>query len=122
MVVYSPMQKGLLTGKFSKQRMERLSEDDHRHQDPNFQEPRISANLNLAEGLTAIARRHGRTTAQMAIAWVLRRSEITAAIVGARCPSQIEETVLAGDWELSHEDIQATDALLIKHKKDLNLA
>lgn len=121
-VVYSPMQKGLLTGKLSKQRMERLSEDDHRRRDPNFQEPRISANLDLVEGLTAIARRHGRTVAQMAIAWVLRRSEITAAIVGARRPSQIEETVLAGDWELSREDIQAIDALLIKHKKDLNLA
>jgi len=121
-VVYSPMQKGLLTGKFNKQRVQGLSEDDHRRRDPNFQEPRLKANLDLAEKLTMIARGHGRTAAQMAIAWVLRRAEVTAAIVGARRPSQVEETILAGDQELSPEDIKAIDGLLVKHRKALSLA
>ena len=120
-VVYSPMQKGLLTGKFSKQRVAELSENDHRRSDPNFQEPRLSANLKLVEQLAAIAKKRGRTPAQMALSWVLRLPQVTAAIVGTRRPSQIEETVLAGDEELSQEDIQAINALIDEHKINLNL-
>lgn len=119
-VAYSPMQKGLLTGKFNKQRVQELPAEDHRRNDPNFQEPRLSANLDLVKKLTILANRHGNTPAQMAIAWVLRRPELTAAIVGARRPSQVAETVLAGDLELSPEDINAIDGLLIKYRKALN--
>nr|MBC8450399.1 aldo/keto reductase [Chloroflexota bacterium] len=64
-----------------------------------------------------IAERYGRTLAQLAIAWVLRRPEVTAAIVGARRPSQIEGTAPAGDWELSAEDIAAMDALLAEREQ-----
>jgi aryl-alcohol dehydrogenase-like predicted oxidoreductase len=119
-VAYSPMQKGLLTGKFNKQRVQELPAEDHRRNDPNFQEPRLTANLDLVKKLTILAKRHGKTPAQMAIAWVLRRPELTAAIVGARRPSQVEETVLAGDLELSPEDINAIDGLLVKYRKALN--
>lgn len=119
-VVYSPMQKGILTGKFSKQCVQELSEDDHRRRDPNFQEPRLSANLDLVEGIKMIAPKHYQTIAQLSIAWVLRRSEVTSAIVGARRPSQIEETVLAGDQELPQEAINAIDTLLVKHKEAQN--
>jgi aryl-alcohol dehydrogenase-like predicted oxidoreductase len=52
----------------------------------------------------------------LAIAWVLRRPEVTAAIVGARRPSQIEETALAADWDLSQEDVAAIEALLQNQK------
>ncbi len=111
-VVYSPMQKGLLTGKFTRERVENLPEDDHRRRDPRFQGRELSANLKLVKDLSSIAEKNGRTVAQLAIAWVLRRPEVTAAIVGARRPSQIAETALAGDWVLSPEDIAAIDALL----------
>ncbi|MFQ5814623.1 MAG: aldo/keto reductase, partial [Anaerolineae bacterium] len=83
-IVYSPMQKGLLTGTFTGERMQNLPKDDHRREDPHFQEPELTANLKLVEGLRSIAKKSGRTLAQLAIAWVLRRSEVTAAIVGAR--------------------------------------
>jgi aryl-alcohol dehydrogenase-like predicted oxidoreductase len=111
-VVYSPMQKGLLTGKFSPERIRALPEDDHRRRDPNFQEPRFSANLKLVENLTQFARQRGRTAAELAIAWVLRRPEVTAAIVGARRPSQIEEVARAADWVLEPAEVQAINALL----------
>ncbi len=55
------------------------------------------------------------TAAQLAIAWVLRREEVTAAIVGARSKKQIEETVQAGEWELSGEDIAEIDGLIEEH-------
>lgn len=119
-IVYSPMQKGLLTGKFSVERAQNLPEDDHRRGDPRFQEPQLSANIELAESLDAVAKKRGRTAAQLAIAWVLRRVEVTAAIVGARRPSQVEETAPAGDLMLSQEDILAIEGLLDKRQRTLN--
>lgn len=117
-VVYSPMQKGLLTGKFM-QRADSLAADDHRRQDPDFQEPRLNAHLELVEGLRPIAAKSGKTVANLAIAWILRRPEVTAAIVGARRPSQIEETVAGGDWTLSEQDLYAIDKLLDQHQQAL---
>jgi len=117
-VVYSPMQKGLLTGKF-KARVGALAADDHRLNDADFSEPRLSAHLDLVEGLRPIAAKSGKSVAHLAIAWVLRRPEVTAAIVGARRPSQIEETAAGGDWVLSPEDLKAIDALLHKHQRAL---
>jgi aryl-alcohol dehydrogenase-like predicted oxidoreductase len=111
-VAYSPMQKGLLTGKVNRQWIEALSAADHRHNDAQFQEPRLSANLEFVEGLKQIADKHNRSVAQLAIAWVLRRPEVTAAIVGARRPDQIEATFGAAGWRLAPEDIAAIDGLL----------
>jgi aryl-alcohol dehydrogenase-like predicted oxidoreductase len=132
-IVYSPMQAGLLTGKFTKERAANLPDEDWRKRNPYFQEPELSANLALVEKLRPIAERNGRTVAQLAIAWVLRRplrpfdraqdrlrsgqAEVTAAIVGARHPSQIEETAPAGDWVLSAEDIAEIDALLAERER-----
>jgi aryl-alcohol dehydrogenase-like predicted oxidoreductase len=118
-IVYSPMQAGLLTGRFSRERVASLPNDDWRQRNMHFQEPELSANLALVEGLRPIAARNGRTLGQLAIAWVLRRPEVTAAIVGARRPAQIEETVAAGDWVLSGEDIAEIDALLARRERAL---
>jgi aryl-alcohol dehydrogenase-like predicted oxidoreductase len=118
-IVYSPMQAGLLTGKFTQERVASLPEDDWRRRSPHFQEPQLSANLALIEGLRPIAERNGRTLSQLAIAWVLRRPELTGAIVGARRPSQIEETVAAGAWKLSKEDIAEMDGLLARRDQAL---
>jgi len=115
-VAYSPMQRGLLTGKFSPERLAELAVDDHRRKNPDFQEPQFSATMELVEELKEIARRNGRTCAQLAISWVLRRSEVTAAIVGARRPGQIEETAPAGDWNLSEEDIKEIEKLLAERQ------
>lgn len=114
-IAYSPMQKGLLTGKITRAWVEQLPPEDHRHNDPHFQEPRLSANLQLSDGLRSIAERSGHSAAQLAIAWVLRRPEVTAAIVGARKPSQIEETAPAADWNLSASEIAEVDGLLAQY-------
>lgn len=116
-IAYSPMQKGLLTGTFTSERMQNLPEDDHRRRDPMFQEPELSNNLAFVEKLCSVAEKKGRTVAQLAISWVLRRPEVTTAIVGARHPFQIEETVVAGELMLSKEDIDAINILLNECKK-----
>lgn len=117
-LVYSPMECGLLTGKYTKESIQNLPEDDWRRtKNPHFQEPELSANLKLIEGLRPIAEKNGRTIAQLAVAWVLCRPEVTAAIVGARRPSQIEETALAGEWALSQKYIAAIEVLLKERER-----
>ena len=111
-VAYSPMQNGLLTGKYTKERIASLPDDDWRKESPHFTEPACNATFVLLDGLRPIAERNGKTLAQLAIAWVLRRPEVTAAIVGARRPSQIAGTAPAGDWVLSAEDVAEIDSLL----------
>jgi len=118
-VAYSPMQRGLLTGKFSQERLAGLALDDHRRQNPDFHEPKFTATLHLVDKLQPIAERNKKTLAQLAIAWVLRRKEVTAAIVGARRPSQIEETAPASDFKLSKEDIEEIEKLLAERQAKL---
>jgi aryl-alcohol dehydrogenase-like predicted oxidoreductase len=118
-VVYSPMQSGLLTGKYDRARIEALPDGDWRKDSGQFTESQLSANLELVEGLRPIAERNGRTLPQLAIAWTLRRPEVTAAIVGARRPSQIEETAQAASWQLSDEDLAEIDALLEAREQKL---
>jgi aryl-alcohol dehydrogenase-like predicted oxidoreductase len=118
-IVYSPMESGLLTGKYDKERIETMSDGDWRKGSTQFMEPELSANLTLIEGLRPIAERNGKTLAQLAIAWVLRRPEVTAAIVGARDPDQIEETVVAGEWRLTADDLAEIDSLLEERERSL---
>ncbi len=119
-VAYSPMQRGLLTGNFSQERLADLPLDDHRRRNPDFHEPKFTATLELVEQLKEIAERNGKTLAQLAISWVLRRPEVTAAIVGARRPRQILETAPASDWNLSKEDIEQIERLLVERQEKLN--
>lgn len=118
-IVYSPMQAGLLTGRFSRERFETLPPDDWRRKNGQFQDPTFGANLECVERLRPIAKALGRPLAHLAIAWVLRRPELTAAIVGARRADQIEETAFAGDLTLSEETIAHIDALLTERDRAL---
>lgn len=111
-VAYSPMQNGLLTGKFSVQRAAELPEDDFRSRSPYFNSPQLEINLATVEKLQEIAQCAGHTTAQLALAWVLRRKEVTSAITGTRKPEQIKETAAAADWALDTETIETIKKLL----------
>ena len=119
-VAYSPMQRGLLTGKFSQERLAALPLDDHRRRSYDFHEPQFTATMQLVDQLRPIAERNGKTLAQLAISWALRRPEITAAIVGARKPEQIAETSAASDFQLSAEDIQKIERLLAERQEKVN--
>jgi len=118
LVCYSPMQNGLLTGKYTKEKIAAMSDEDWRKdRNPHFKEPQLGANLALVDGLRPIAERRGKTVAQLSVAWVLRRPEVTSAIVGSRRPSHIEEIVGAAGWELSTEEITQIDALLAERDR-----
>src|SRR5207248_3093519 len=70
-IAYSPMASGLLTGAMTRERIAGLPADDWRKRHPDFQESQLSHNLMLVRLLRAIGRLHGRTPAEVAVAWVL---------------------------------------------------
>ena len=105
-IVYSPMRNGLLSGTMTKERVASLPSDDVRRRMPPFQEPNLSRNLELVEKLREIGDRHGRTPGEVAIAWTLRRPEVTAAIVGLRNASQLAGVIGAADFRLSDVEIK----------------
>jgi aryl-alcohol dehydrogenase-like predicted oxidoreductase len=100
-IVYSPMQSGLLTGSFSAQRAAALPADDWRARHPDFRGEGLTRNLAVAGALTSVAEARGISTAEVAIAWVLGFEGVTAAIVGARRPEQIDGWSTAGSVTLT---------------------
>ena len=118
-VCYGTLVKGILTGKYDHETIKDFADDDHRRRDRLFQEPRFSAVLDLVARLQSIAGRNGKSLAQLAIAWVLRRREVTAAIVGAKSPAQIQETAEAGDWKLSAADAAEIDRYLQENSEEV---
>jgi aryl-alcohol dehydrogenase-like predicted oxidoreductase len=104
-IVYAPMKSGLLTGKMTRERVENLPEDDWRRRSGYFSEPMLTRNLALVELLTVIGGRHGRTPAEVAIAWTLRRPDVTGAIVGLRNPGQLEGVKGAIDFRLTADEV-----------------
>ena len=102
-IPYSPMQKGLLSVKVTRAWVDALPATDHRRGDPQFNEPLLSKNIALNDLLREVATRLGTTPAELAIAWVLRQPRITSAIVGARKPGQITETIGGGRLEIPAE-------------------
>jgi aryl-alcohol dehydrogenase-like predicted oxidoreductase len=94
-IVYSPMQSGLLSGRMTRERIDALPADDARRFDPNFEEPLLSHNLELVERVREEGARRGLSVAQAAIAWTLANPAVDGAIVGFRRPQQVEE-ILGG--------------------------
>jgi aryl-alcohol dehydrogenase-like predicted oxidoreductase len=72
----------------------------------------VSKAFSLVERLRVIGDRHGRTPGEVAIAWTLRHPAITATIVGARNPKQIDELIGAATFRLSAEEIAELEAAL----------
>lgn len=112
-IVYSPMQAGLLSGTMTRERIAAMPADDWRKKgSAAFQEPNLSRNLKLVEDLRAIGARHGRSPGEVAIAWTLRLPAVTAAIVGARRPSQVDGFIGAADFRLSEKEIEEIELAL----------
>ncbi len=104
-IVYSPMQTGILTDSFSAERVRQMPDDDWRKGSVNFQTPRLEKNIALRDALIPIARRHNTTVASIAVAWTLAWPGVTGAIVGARSPSQIDGWIDAATLTLTSADL-----------------
>ena len=104
-IVYSPMQSGILTDDFSRERVERMAADDWRRRNAEFQEPLLSRNVALRDALGPIAARHGVSIAAVAVAWTLSWPGVSGAIVGARSPEQVNGWIAAGNLTLDSADL-----------------
>jgi aryl-alcohol dehydrogenase-like predicted oxidoreductase len=113
-IAYSPMASGLLTGAMTRERLAGLPADDWRKRNPDFQEPELSRYLKLVTLLSAIGNHHGRTPAEVAVAWVLHHPAVTAAIVGARRPGQLRGVIGAAEFRLSPRELADIDAFFGK--------
>lgn len=111
-IVYSPMKSGMLTGAMTRERIANMPDDDFRKRTPNFQEPLLTRNLKLVELLREIGNSHDRSPGEVAIAWTLRRPEVTGAIVGMRSPKQVDGVIGAAEFRLSEDEINRIDNAL----------
>jgi len=111
-IVYSPMQSGLLTGSFSEARAAALPAGDWRSRSPEFQPPKLQKNLALADALRPIAARHETTVGAIAVAWTLSVRGVTAAIVGARSPEQVDGWIAAATLTLDAVDLDEIAAAI----------
>jgi len=112
-IVYSPLQSGLLSGRMTRERIAALPANDWRAQrSPEFQEPNLTRNLALVEVLRGVGARYGKTPAEVAIAWTLRKPVVTGAIVGVRRPDQLDGLLGAADLKLGDADLAEIQAAL----------
>lgn len=111
-IVYSPMASGLLSGTMTKERIDKMPDDDWRKNDPEFQEPRLERNLKLASLLTDIGFPHTVNAGVVAVAWVLQNPAVSAAIVGVRNVQQVEEMVNAAEFRLKDTEVEQINDFL----------
>ena len=109
-IVWSPLAQGLLTGKYADGKVPPGSRaaDERRNR---FLKPLLEpVNLKRAAHVAAVAAEAGLTPAQISLAWVLRRPEISSAILGVTRVEQLRENLQAADVSLSSETIARLEA------------
>jgi aryl-alcohol dehydrogenase-like predicted oxidoreductase len=111
-IVYSPMQSGLLTGSFSAARAARLGPNDWRSGDEEFQGSRLTRNLALVEALRPVAEARHVSVAAVAVAWTLAWPGVTGAVVGARRPEQVDAWIPAAALDLTHGELDTIAAAI----------
>lgn len=111
-IVYSPMLSGMLSGAMTRERALKMPKNDWRRNNKEFQEPRLSHNLELVELLRTIGKKHDASPGEIAIAWTLRHPGVTAAIVGGRSAEQVEGTISAAKLSLTQEEADAIEGFI----------
>jgi aryl-alcohol dehydrogenase-like predicted oxidoreductase len=109
-LVYGPLQSGLLTGKVTEDR--EFPEGDKRRRSKLFTRENRRRVLEFLEGLRPIAETHDATFAQLTLAWTAGRPGVTSALVGVRNPKQAEENAAAANVKLTDEEMSEIDARL----------
>ncbi|MCY3871686.1 MAG: aldo/keto reductase [Gemmatimonadetes bacterium] len=109
-LAHSPLGKGLLTGKYASGHV--FSEDDERANSSRFQGDLFARYLAVADELQSVAADKNMTMVQLAIAWLLRREEVTCVLVGAKNPDQVKEHVDAADVEFLDDELERIEKIL----------
>jgi aryl-alcohol dehydrogenase-like predicted oxidoreductase len=104
-IVYSPMASGLLTGKMTRERIQAMPDNDWRKTDADYNEPRLTRNLELVERLTRVADRYDTTPGAVAIGWTLLNPAVDGAIVGFRRPEQVDPLIASAILRMRDADV-----------------
>jgi aryl-alcohol dehydrogenase-like predicted oxidoreductase len=107
---YGVLSRGLISGHFSRDR--ELAQGDFRSFSPRFSEENLDHNLELVEGLRALAERRHASVAQLAIAWVLARGDDIVSLVGPKTRERLGEALGALEVELSDDDLAEIERLV----------
>jgi aryl-alcohol dehydrogenase-like predicted oxidoreductase len=110
LVPFSPLGRGFLAGNVK--RAEEYPENDFRRNDPRFQGENFDANMRAAGVVREIAKAHGATPAQVALAWLLGKGEDVVPIPGTKRRSYLEENVAALDVDLAADEVARLDTAL----------
>ena len=112
-VVFSPLAQGMLTGKYKRGT---IPTADTRAGNPNttrmIERHLTDTKFEIVERLINVADRKGISLAQLALAWILRQTNVSAAIIGASRPEQIDENVKASDIILTMEELSDIEAII----------
>lgn len=109
-ISYSTLCRGLLSGRF---KVGDELQEAVRKRDPLFNGATFGRNIAIVERLRDVAHGYNKTVAQLAIAWVLVHSSLAVALCGARKPHQVEENVGAANWQLSQDELQEIEKILV---------
>jgi len=107
-LAYSPLGRGFLTGQINQ--FEDFAEDDYRRFSPRFQGENFQRNLDLVKRVTELARAHGATASQLALAWVMIKSPQVVPIPGTKRRTYLEENLKALDVKLTAAEISQMEA------------
>jgi aryl-alcohol dehydrogenase-like predicted oxidoreductase len=105
LVAYSPLGRGFLSGRFKSP--DELDENDYRRHGPRFTGQNLEHNLTLAARVRELAAERSITPGQLALAWVLHRSENIVPIPGTKRVSYLEENLAAAEVKLTDEEFEA---------------
>jgi aryl-alcohol dehydrogenase-like predicted oxidoreductase len=115
-IVYSPMQAGLLTGSFSMERAAALPANDWRSRNAEFTGEALRRNLAVAEAMRGVAKRYDTSVAAVAVAWTLAWPGVSGAIVGARSAQQVDGWLDAATLSLTQADMAEIGAAIDRTK------
>ncbi|HEY1353302.1 MAG TPA: aldo/keto reductase [Ktedonobacteraceae bacterium] len=108
-LAWSPLASGFLTDRFAP---EMLDPQDFRRQHPFAREEAWSKLRQIRQGLLKLARVHGHTLTDLAIAWLLHQPGLTGAIMGIRTEQDARTMAHGLDWTLSEQERQEIERLL----------
>jgi aryl-alcohol dehydrogenase-like predicted oxidoreductase len=117
-LAYSPLARGLLTGKIGPDYT--FNEGDHRKALARFKPDNLAKIAKLLQALKPIAEKHRASLGQLVIAWTIAQPGLTHALVGARNPAQVRENAAAAKIELTPEDFAQMDKVLAVHGVDID--
>ena len=103
-LAYSPLQRGLLTGKITNDYQ--FNDGDHRPNTPHFKQPNRERINKFLDELKPMAKNRNASLTQLVINWTFQQPGIASALVGARSPEQVEENILSTNFILNKEELE----------------